>query len=278
MNIQQHIDVTAKAIAQADAIVILAGAGMGVDSGLPDFRGKEGFWKAYPALKNHRLTFQDIANPEAFMTRPTLAWGFYGHRLNLYRHTRPHEGFEILKRIAASKPAGYFIYTSNVDGQFQKAGFEDDCIVECHGSIHHLQYLEPRLNQEIMSADAIDVMVDMETLRVDQDNLPRAKNGDLLRPNILMFNDWYWQETRKSEQHNRYVKWLKTVKDKNVVLIEIGAGDAIPTIRYEAKRLRYDVGQTLIQINPNPDKYADVVVGSGALDALARIGVLLEMA
>jgi NAD-dependent SIR2 family protein deacetylase len=47
-----------QAIQEADAIIILAGAGMGVDSGLPDFRGKEGFWKAYPMLKSHRMKFR----------------------------------------------------------------------------------------------------------------------------------------------------------------------------------------------------------------------------
>ena len=63
---------------------------MGVDSGLPDFRGKEGFWKAYPALARANMCFTRIANPVSFTRNPELAWGFYGHRLNLYRDTVPH--------------------------------------------------------------------------------------------------------------------------------------------------------------------------------------------
>src|ERR1700693_1271027 len=63
---------------QADGLLITAGAGMGVDSGLPDFRGAEGFWRAYPALKHHRMSFEDMANPASFSKMPTLAWGFYG--------------------------------------------------------------------------------------------------------------------------------------------------------------------------------------------------------
>jgi hypothetical protein len=46
--IMQTISQAARAIQKADAVLITAGAGMGVDSGLPDFRGDEGFWKAYP--------------------------------------------------------------------------------------------------------------------------------------------------------------------------------------------------------------------------------------
>ena len=62
---------------------------MGVDSRLPDFRGENGFWRTYPALKAEGIGFQDIANGEAFRTHPLRTWGFYGHRLNLYRHTAP---------------------------------------------------------------------------------------------------------------------------------------------------------------------------------------------
>lgn len=130
-------------IAAADGLIITAGAGIGVDSGLPDFRGPQGLWKAYPALGKRKLRFEDIASPEAFRSQPRLAWGFYGHRLQLYRDTAPHAGFSLLKKWADAKPYGAFIYTSNVDGQFQKAGFADDHLIECHGSIHHLQCLTP---------------------------------------------------------------------------------------------------------------------------------------
>jgi len=47
----------------ADAVVITAGAGMGVDSGLPDFRGTKGLWREYPELKARRLGFEDMATP-----------------------------------------------------------------------------------------------------------------------------------------------------------------------------------------------------------------------
>jgi len=77
----------AELIAQSDGLIVAAGAGMGVDSGLPDFRGKDGFWKAYPALGREQVDFYSIACPKAFRTQPTRAWGFYGHRLKLYRET-----------------------------------------------------------------------------------------------------------------------------------------------------------------------------------------------
>src|SRR5436189_6030379 len=96
----EAVKVAAEAIADADALLITAGAGMGVDSGLPDFRGTEGFWRAYPAFAKLGLQFQQLANPAWFRRDPALAWGFYGHRLRLYRDSVPHEGFAILLRWA----------------------------------------------------------------------------------------------------------------------------------------------------------------------------------
>ena len=84
-------------IASADGLIISAGAGMGVDSGLPDFRGNEGMWEHYPALGKLRIGFSSIANPQAFAENPERAWGFYGHRLIMYRQTVPHLGFRLLK-------------------------------------------------------------------------------------------------------------------------------------------------------------------------------------
>src|SRR5436309_1798056 len=101
----------AETIQAADALLITAGAGMGVDSGLPDFRGAQGFWRAYPAIAKLGLAFEEMANPAWFQKNPQLAWAFYGHRLNLYRSTVPHQGFRQLLEIGAAKSHGYLVFT-----------------------------------------------------------------------------------------------------------------------------------------------------------------------
>ena len=69
------------------------GRDAGVDSGLPDFRGNQGFWKAYPPYARLGLGFTALATPASFRSDPPFGWGFYGHRLNLYRAAVPHGGF-----------------------------------------------------------------------------------------------------------------------------------------------------------------------------------------
>lgn len=213
----------------ADALVLTAGAGMGVDSGLPDFRGPQGFWRTYPALGRAGLRFEDIANPRAFHDDPLLAWGFYGHRLRLYRNTRPHAGFALLLGLSKGYPHGSFVFTSNVDGQFQKAGFPDERIVECHGSIHLMQCLEGCC-EDLWSSGEFDPVVDEESGRLVS-ALPLCPRCEgLARPGILMFGDGGWSGQRTLEQEERFRQWRSRVS--RPVVIEIGAGTIIPSVRH----------------------------------------------
>ncbi len=236
---------------EAEAVLITAGVGMGVDSGLPDFRGKEGFWKAYPIAKKLGLSFQELANPYWFIKNPKLAWAFYGHRLNLYRNTNPHLGFYLLKDFVKQKNNNYFIFTSNVDGQFQKAGFDKNKIVEIHGSIHYLQCIKP-CSDDIWSADDIVVNIDMERFEA-LEPLPRCINcNSIARPNILMFGDFSFISNRTESQEFRFNLWLEKVIDLNqkLVIIEIGAGKAVPTVRWKSEQVAKISNGYLIRINP----------------------------
>ena len=136
-------DLAAELISSADAVIVTAGAGMGVDSGLPDFRSTEGFWQNYPGPKPTESSFEKIARPSTFVEDLGLAWAFYGQRQRLYCDTEPHPGFTTLLNWCKAMSAGYFVYTSNVDGHFQKAGFRPDGVFECHGNIFWLQCLTP---------------------------------------------------------------------------------------------------------------------------------------
>jgi len=256
-------------IDEAEAIIITAGAGMGVDSGLPDFRGDNGFWKAYPVAKELGYNFSQMADPKWFKEDPKFAWAFYGHRLNLYRDTNPHEGFALLLDLVRRKNDNYFIYTSNVDGQFQKAGFDKNKIVEVHGSIHHMQCSQ--LCKKIVSAKEINIDVDMELFQAQE--IPFCKKcGAVMRPNILMFNDWEWRESRVNEQHKSYRNWLKNALVSKIAIIEIGAGMAISTIRIEGQRVAKQLPfAKLIRINPRDytiDPSLGLSLSCGAKDGL----------
>jgi NAD-dependent SIR2 family protein deacetylase len=268
-----RIKQAAEVIADAEALLVCAGAGMGVDSGLPDFRGSEGFWNAYPPYRKLNLDFFDLANPDWFSRDPELAWGFYGHRLGLYRATVPHAGFARLRAWGGAKPGGCFVFTSNVDGQFQKAGFAEERIHECHGSIHHLQCLAG-CRDDLWPAEGVTVAVDGETMRARSPLPACPRCGGLARPNVLMFGDWGWQPRRSSEQGRLFQKWLAALGNIRLVIVECGAGTAVPSVRQMSERMLARPDTMLVRINLSE---AVVPTGQNGL-AGGALGILEALA
>ncbi|OJW22072.1 MAG: NAD-dependent protein deacetylase [Planctomycetales bacterium 71-10] len=279
MSVAGPIARAAEAVAAADALLIGAGAGMGVDSGLPDFRGREGFWNAYPPYAKLGLDFAQLASPHWFRRDPALAWGFYGHRLGLYRSTVPHEGFQILRRLAGRMNHGEFAYTSNVDGQFQRAGFPADRIHEVHGAIGLMQCLDD-CGVGIFRAGGVAVEIDPGTMRA-VGGLPTCPDcGSLARPNILMFGDGGWDPSVSDAQAGRLRAWLEAIveADARLVIVECGAGTAVPTVRRFCERLLAIPGATLVRINPRePEGPAGTIsIATGALEAMRSINSHIE--
>ncbi|MCW0214160.1 MAG: NAD-dependent protein deacetylase [Pseudonocardia sp.] len=250
---------------------------MGVDSGLPDFRGPEGFWRAYPPYRALGLQFSELADPVHFADDPELAWGFYGHRLALYRETVPHSGFEVLRRWAQARPTR--VFTSNVDGQFQKAGFAAEDVAEVHGSIHHLQCLAG-CGQPVWSADGVSVDVDPQTMRA-RPPLPTCPScGALARPNILMFGDRSWDPSHARPRLDARASWVRGLRTerKRLAVVEIGAGTGVPTVRRQAE-LASAASGSLVRINvrePEVRHGRGVGIAAPAAETLAALARVME--
>ncbi|MCD2194057.1 NAD-dependent protein deacetylase [Actinomycetospora endophytica] len=248
---------------------------MGVDSGLPDFRGPEGFWRAYPPYRRLGLRFEELADPAHFDDDPELAWGFYGHRLALYRATVPHPGFGVLRGWADRLPTR--VFTSNVDGAFQMAGFDDEDVTECHGAIGTLQCSRP-CREDTWSADRVEVAVDETTMRAVPPLPGCDRCGALARPNILMFGDGSWVPGMHGERMAAHRAWLRAQDAAGVAVVELGAGTAVPTVRRHAELASASSGR-LVRINvrePEVRHGHGVGLAAGAqatLEALdARLG------
>ncbi|MGO9596529.1 MAG: SIR2 family NAD-dependent protein deacylase [Isosphaeraceae bacterium] len=271
-SLDQRLDQAAEAIRTADAILIGAGAGMGVDSGLPDFRGRQGFWNAYPPYQKLGLDFVSLANPRWFTSDPELAWGFYGHRMMLYRETKPHGGFGILRRWISRKTHGGFVYTSNVDGHFQLAGFSPEQIYEVHGAIGAMQCLSS-CGAGIFPAHAHSVVIDEETMRAVPPLPQCPRCGGLARPNILMFGDWGWDPSHAEIRHAQLKLWLRLISGAELVVIECGAGTAVPTVRLTCEDITRHHGATLIRINVREFEVpaGQISLPMGAFDALRKL-------
>lgn len=260
---------------EADRIVIGAGAGFSVDSGLPDFRGTRGFWRAYPPAERLGFCYEDMADGPWFHQNPRLAWGFNLHCTRLFDAHEPHEGYHILKRWCDEKGESW-VYTSNADRYFHRAGFEPERVTEIHGFGHIAQCTVPcsratwQLNLDTMQMDA-------DTLEFTS-ALPTCPHcGALARPNALMFNDQRWIGDGARVQERALTAWFERQLGKRIAFIELGAGSTVPNVRFQCELWSRALGVPLVRINPTEPDGPEGTIGLAmpALDALRAINAIM---
>jgi NAD-dependent SIR2 family protein deacetylase len=237
---------------QTDGIVILAGAGMGVDAGIPDFRGKNGIWTA------EKDAFIKYATASSFHTNPLDAWNFYINRFLMYRELEPHKGYYDLLGLEKD----IFVVTSNVDGHFIKSGYDRDKLYEIHGNLEYIQ-CSMRCCRETQP------MPEFNSLLTHIDEIPVCpKCWEVSRPQVMMFNDPWFVTDNVNDQSMKYIDWQKD--KKRILGIEIGAGLTVPSIRMFGEE-RTD---RLIRINPNDyqvSRQNDISIPLGALEGIELV-------
>merc|ERR1712166_170374 len=150
--VEEAVVAAARQIRAADALLICTGAGMGVDSGLGTFRGRNaGVW---PPLKAMQRDFSEMSNPSWFESDPHIAWSFWRWRHQAYTSSAPHEGYSLLAKWGARLPHGFFSVTSNIDGHWERTeGVDPSQVYECHGALTRMQPVHPTPVSNIWPTD-----------------------------------------------------------------------------------------------------------------------------
>ena len=107
-------------------VLVLTGAGVSAESGIPTFRGKDGYWRNLDPTK--------LATPEAFARDPQLVWEWYRERRERIRNARPNGAHEAIARLA-HRTEEFLLVTQNVDDLHARAGVPAKKIVQIHGDI-----------------------------------------------------------------------------------------------------------------------------------------------
>ena len=116
-------------LSPTSAIVVLTGAGISVESGLPTFRGTGGLWE------NHR--FEDLASPTAFAWNPDLVHGFYNFRRAQLAEVQPNAAHLALAELERSWPGTVLVVTQNVDDLHERAGSHN--VIHMHGELARIR-------------------------------------------------------------------------------------------------------------------------------------------
>jgi len=255
------------------SIVITAGAGIGVDSGLADYRGSGGQWGTVET--DTKKSVFDVVNPKLFIENPKFGWKMFASRLIEYTNTEPHEGFKIILDWIEKFSLDYFVLTSNVDNQFQKSGFDELKIRELHGSVFYLQCSIPCCD-EIWKHH-----LDLNTIKYDIENekYPICPNcGEISRPNVYMFRDGTFLSNRTNKQELEFQNFLNKNKDGDMLVFEIGSGPHVQSIRKKTRMLGINYKAKIVRINPKDAKIKPPHIGleKGALEALNEINDYIE--
>lgn len=156
---------TLRVLKQARSAVVLTGAGISAESGVPTFRGKEGLWRNFRA--------EELATPAAFSSNPNLVWEWYSWRRELIRDIKPNPAHNTLAEWEKIFD-DFFLITQNVDGLHNKAGNQK--IIELHGNIWRV-----RCTKEGKTFWNDEVLTEKIPLF--------CECGALLRPDVVWFGE-----------------------------------------------------------------------------------------
>ncbi|KAK8809931.1 hypothetical protein WA158_000874 [Blastocystis sp. Blastoise] len=273
---QDQITKVAKALRRAQAIYLLSGAGMSANSGLKTYNDIANV----PQYTKNKIEYHDLCDSELETTNPKLFWGFWGQCAESYKEAIPHQGYLILKKwrdeicakesnqefkksilkqykklykldvddkIPKAIPTCFFSYTSNVDGLFLKAGFSSSELLEIHGNCLKLQCKNEDCNYIYDYPDDFNIQNNEELLATNVEDLPKCPLCNTIpRPHVMMFDDEDFVPIQ--EQYDNYDIWEEALEDVlcskddySCVMLEIGCGMKVLSIKYESEAVLGDI-------------------------------------
>jgi NAD-dependent deacetylase len=223
----------------ASSVVILTGAGISAESGIPTFRGSDGLWKNFKP--------EELATPQAFAKDPRLVWEWYDWRRGLIAKAEPNAGHRALVQLEAAKP-NFTLITQNVDGLHDRAGSRR--VLKLHGDIWRMQCSECGRNWP-------DRRVPLPKLP------PHCGCGAVARPGVVWFGEPLGEVWAEAEHAAREAGVLLVVGTSAVV-------NPAATLAPIAKA----AGARVIEINPEEtpiSRHVDLSLRGGAGETLARL-------
>lgn len=184
-------------------VFVITGAGVSAESGIPTFRGKNGYWRNFDPAK--------LATPGAFTRDPQLVWDWYRERRQRIRKARPNAAHEAIARLAKHSDE-FLLVTQNVDDLHARAGISNDQMVQIHGDIFvtrcsHCDFSEKGRGGSPEPTGARVIPSESGRLRSiaptseNDVGLPQCPEcSALLRPGVVWFGEQLpWSEVQRVE-------------------------------------------------------------------------------
>lgn len=255
-----------------EPLVFLTGAGISAESGVPTFRGEEGYWTV-GSTNYHPM---DLATNRSFRRMPDDVWSWYLYRRTVCGKALPNSGHHALARLEEVLGDRFLLVTQNVDGLHRRAGNSAERIFEVHGNIEQMRcWQECTLTPFAIPETVAEKGKGGGFTDHDRAHLVCPHCGGRSRPHVLWFDECY------DEERFRFESSLRAVKNAGA-LITVGSSGTT-NLPMQMAHLAASNGAVLIDINPEPNPFAKLAQSSGGLwmakpagNALAEIQKTLE--
>lgn len=169
-------------------MTVVTGAGISAESGIPTFRGAEGYWTV--GSRNYQP--QEIGTWAMFRQQPREVWRWYLYRRGVCRAAQPNEGHLALSQIAAKLGDRFTLVTQNVDGLHLRAGHAVDNCFEIHGNLDFMRSTNLHDKRLLALDDDIVLRSRDEAISADMwQRLHWPDDGRLARPHVLWWDETY---------------------------------------------------------------------------------------
>jgi NAD-dependent deacetylase len=244
-------------------ITALTGAGISAESGIPTFRGKDGYWTVGSAV----YTPTEMATIARFREIPWDVWHWYLYRCNICHSAKPNAGHAALVELEQRLQERFCLITQNVDGLHLAAGSSPERTYEIHGNISFMRRVdEDRAPLVRIPPECLKVS-QAEPLSQEIRNRLQDADGTLMRPHVLWFDEYY------NEHHFRFQSSIQRALQTDV-LVTIGTTGATNLPRQIVAQV-LERGGTVIDINPEENVFATMAQREGGFFLQGSSGELL---
>ena len=244
-------------------IIGLTGAGISAESGIPTFRGADGYWK----IGSMNFTPIEIATLERFRDYPQEVWHWYLTRIYHNRRAQPNDGYQALVELEKLLDERFRLITQNVDGLHLKAGNSAEKVYEIHGNLNYMRIFDSSRPNLLPMPNLVEELDPNEPLPEEVKSKLRDEAGNLMRPHVLWFDEMYSEELYRSESA------LKAAQEADL-LLTIGTTGATSLPALILKTVVHH-GGTVIDINPEATWFSDYAMISGGYHLKGPSGVFL---
>ncbi len=239
---------------RAGLIVFLTGAGISAESGIPTFRGEEGYWTV-GAREYHP---QELATLHAFTQMPEEVWAWYLYRRAVCRAAQPNAGHLALVQLEKFLGDNFLLVTQNVDGLHLRAGNTPERTYQVHGNIDYYRCAGECGPQSWPLGPGFEPWAKGQKLTPEQVALLRCPAcGQWARPHVLWFDECYDEPTYRYHSS-------RSAAGRAGALISVGTSGAT-NLPMQMGRLVEGRGAFLVDINPNRNPFAELAQGSGGI-------------